>query len=108
MRSLGYTPTVIETNKYLKSNGPQIDFAKFLDILHAEELKGDTLVEVIRAFKGLDSKNQGVIPAAELINLLSSFGEKMSKEEVLAVLKRMNVNNKVPIAKVIQYVSSPV
>lgn len=81
-----------------------------MDILHAEEQKGDPLVEVIKAFKGLDSQHKDVIHTTELVNLLSSFGEKMSKNEINAVLKRMriNANDNVPIAKIIQYISTSI
>ena len=67
------------------------------------------MVEVIKAFRGLDSSRKDLVHASELVNLLSTFGEKMSKNEVAAVLKKMhiNTNDKVPIAKILQYIGTP-
>uniref|UniRef100_A0A183TVL8 Calmodulin-like protein 4 n=1 Tax=Toxocara canis TaxID=6265 RepID=A0A183TVL8_TOXCA len=108
MRSLGYSPTVPETVRYFKDHNKKVDFASFLEILHVDSGKGDPMIEIIRALKGIDHKNQGWITVPEFVSILSSVGEKMSREEIEHVLRQLDVKsgNKVPYAKLIQFISS--
>ncbi|KAM3720907.1 Calmodulin-like protein [Dirofilaria immitis] len=60
MRSLGYTPTIPETIQYFRKYGQKLDFPCFLEILNQENHKNDPVEEITGAFRGIDSKNQGV------------------------------------------------
>ncbi|KHN89078.1 Uncharacterized protein C9orf78 [Toxocara canis] len=93
MRSLGYSPTVPETVRYFKDHNKKVDFASFLEILHVDSGKGDPMIEIIRALKGIDHKNQGWITVPEFVSILSSVGEKMSREEIEHVLRQLDVKS---------------
>ncbi|MCP9260540.1 hypothetical protein DINM_003533 [Dirofilaria immitis] len=85
MRSLGYTPTIPETIQYFRK--------------YVEEITG--------AFRGIDSKNQGWITVPEFINILSSVGEKMSREEIYNVLEQLNItDDRVPFNSLLNLISS--
>ncbi|KAH7721976.1 Hepatocellular carcinoma-associated antigen 59 family protein [Aphelenchoides avenae] len=104
MRSLGYTPTVSEARQYIERNGHSIDFAKFLELLHEEQNRGDPSMEVIRALRGIDENNRGYMTRQEFTNLLCSFGEKLSPQEVDHILRGMRItSDQVPLAKVVRY-----
>lgn len=82
--------------------GHSIDFAKFLEILYLESQKADPVNEISQAFNSF--KGRGFINKSELASLLTTFGEKMGKEEVEVVLKAMKIEGEiVPIAKIINY-----
>ncbi|VDK48510.1 unnamed protein product [Anisakis simplex] len=108
MRSLGYSPTVPETMNYFQEHDKRVDFAAFLEILHADGAKGDPMVEITRALKNIDHKNQGWITVPELSSILSSVGEKMSREEIQRLLRQLDLkdSNKVPYAKLIRLISA--
>uniref|UniRef100_A0A915Q5H0 EF-hand domain-containing protein n=1 Tax=Setaria digitata TaxID=48799 RepID=A0A915Q5H0_9BILA len=91
MRSLGYSPTVPETIQYFHKYGEKLNFPSFLEILHEESQKSDPIQEIIGALRGIDSKKQGWITVPEFINILSSIGEKMSREEIYNVLQQLDV-----------------
>uniref|UniRef100_A0AC34QGK6 EF-hand domain-containing protein n=1 Tax=Panagrolaimus sp. JU765 TaxID=591449 RepID=A0AC34QGK6_9BILA len=106
IRSLGYAPTIPETKAYIKKFGNLIDFAKFLEILHAEDVKAPPVTEISKALQNLDRKNRGFVSKSEFATLLTSFGEKMSRDEVEMVLRVLRIQSDVvPIAKIIQYMS---
>uniref|UniRef100_A0A915ACD7 Calmodulin n=1 Tax=Parascaris univalens TaxID=6257 RepID=A0A915ACD7_PARUN len=108
MRSLGYSPTVPETVKYFNDHNKKVDFASFLEILHADSEKGDPMVEIIAALKGIDPKNQGWITVPEFVSILSSVGERISREEIDNILLQLDLksSSRVPYAKLIQFLSS--
>jgi calmodulin len=103
LRSLGCCPTVAETKGYIKKFGHNIDFAKFLEIIHLEEQKPDPIQEITNAFSNFQ-KSRGFIHKSELGALLNSFGEKMGKEEIAVIFRAMKIEGEsVPIAKISQY-----
>lgn len=108
MRSLGYSPTVPETVKYFNDHNKKVDFASFLEILHADSEKGDPMVEIIAALRGIDPKNQGWITVPEFVSILSSVGERISREEIDNILLQLDLksSSRVPYAKLIQSLSS--
>jgi calmodulin len=103
LRSLGCCPTVAETKGYIKRFGHNVDFAKFLEIIHLEEQKPDPIQEITKAFSNFQ-KSRGFIHKSELGALLNSFGEKMGKEEIAVIFRAMKIEGEiVPIAKISQY-----
>uniref|UniRef100_A0A914XPL2 EF-hand domain-containing protein n=1 Tax=Plectus sambesii TaxID=2011161 RepID=A0A914XPL2_9BILA len=91
MRSLGYSPTVQESQVYFKSKNGKIDFACFLDVLHEHQRKGDPIKEVLMAFRSHDRQRKGVIPAKELRAILTGMGERMAPQEIDRVFREANV-----------------
>ncbi|VDK79201.1 unnamed protein product [Litomosoides sigmodontis] len=107
MRSLGYTPTIPETIEYFRKYGEKLDFPCFLEILHQENQKGDPIQEIISALRGIDSKNQGWITVSEFVSILSSVGEKMSREEIYSVLQQLDITGgRVPFNSLLDFISN--
>uniref|UniRef100_A0A7E4VBV3 EF-hand domain-containing protein n=1 Tax=Panagrellus redivivus TaxID=6233 RepID=A0A7E4VBV3_PANRE len=105
LRTLGCSPTVPETKRYVKQFGASIDFAKFLEIVHLENQKPSAVSQVAQALENLDQYSRGYISAHELTTLLTSFGEKMGKAEVATILRAMRASNDViPFAKITQFI----
>ncbi|CAG9535967.1 unnamed protein product [Cercopithifilaria johnstoni] len=107
MRSLGYTPTIPETIQYFRKYGQKLDFPSFLEILHQENQKGDPIQEIIGALRGIDSKKQGWITVSEFVGILSSVGEKMSREEIYNVLQQLDITGgRVPFRSLLDFILS--
>ncbi|VDM97112.1 unnamed protein product, partial [Thelazia callipaeda] len=104
MRSLGYIPTIPETIQYFRQ---KLNFPSFLEILHKENQKGDPLQEIIGALHGIDPRNQGWITVLEFIGILSTVGEKMSREEIYNVLQQLDVTGgRVPFSTLLNFISN--
>ena len=58
-----------------------IDFATFLEVMHEHSEKEKCQQEVTAAFRAHDRGGQGSVPAGELFNILTRFGEKISEGE---------------------------
>jgi Ca2+-binding EF-hand superfamily protein len=58
-----------------------MSFADFLDVMHIHSTKESIPKELIDAFKGSDPGKKGVIPAKDLWNILTKWGEKISPRE---------------------------
>jgi len=99
LRSLGYSPTVDESEKLFKEKTKKIDFAAFLDILHQYSQKEPPSTEVLAAFRSHDRARRGQISAFELKSILTGLGEKLTTQEVDAIFKEANI----PTSGTIQY-----
>lgn len=65
----------------MKQKGGKMSFADFLDVMHIHSSKESIPKELLDAFKGSDPGNRGVIPAKDLWNILTKWGEKISPRE---------------------------
>ncbi|CAB3408276.1 unnamed protein product [Caenorhabditis bovis] len=106
LRSLGYSPTSAKTMEYFKRhNRKPIEFSTFLEIAKEEQNSGDSLTEIIKALRGLDRDGSKAMPSRELRAILSSVGERLTKQEIDYLLSQVEVNGMVPHQKLIQYIS---
>ena len=62
-------------------SGGKIDFAKFLDILHAHSQREQPYRDIMSAFRSHDRKRTGTIAAKELKSILLNMGEHLKKHE---------------------------
>jgi len=92
MRSLGYCPTIEESERYFKEAGNKVDFAKFLDMLHGHAQREQAYGEIMAAFRSHDRSKSGYISAKELRSILLGMGEKMKPREVDAIFKEASIN----------------
>ncbi|XP_029450589.1 myosin light polypeptide 6-like isoform X1 [Rhinatrema bivittatum] len=101
MRALGQNPTNAEVIKVLGNPKPEelstkmLDFERFLPMLMAvsknrEQGTHEDYVEGLRVF---DKEGNGTVNAAELRHVLVSLGEKMSEEEVEALVAGQEDSN---------------
>lgn len=84
MRSLAFSPTIVEAQKYFVENHKEgrIDFATFVSILDKHSRLEKCQQDIVDAFKAHDRSGEGVVSAAELRHILTQFGDKMSSAEV--------------------------
>ena len=59
----------------------RIDFATFVSILDKHSRHEKCQQDIVDAFKAHDRSGNGVVPAAELRQILTQFGDKMSSAE---------------------------
>lgn len=95
MRSLGYSPTIWEGQKYLKNYDKgfrdYISFDQFLEIMNKHLNQENPAKEVQKAFKLSDKMNRGFIGAQELAHILMHTGERLTHREVAQMFKSANI-----------------
>ncbi|VDD94180.1 unnamed protein product, partial [Enterobius vermicularis] len=109
MRSLGYSPTIQETINYFQDYGcKKVDFASFLQILHAETKKEHPMKQIMAALQCIDRTKRGWITVPEFVSILSSVGEKMSREEIENAVRYLDENRtgRITYPKLMQFISS--
>jgi calmodulin len=94
MRSLGQNPTDAELadmiNEVDADGNGTIDFPEFLTMI---KIKGsDSEEEILEAFKVFDKNGNGYISPAELRQVLTSLGEKLSDEEVDEMVREADID----------------
>ncbi|KAL3512481.1 hypothetical protein ACH5RR_025198 [Cinchona calisaya] len=96
MRSLGLNPTEAELQDMIDEVDPDvnetINFHHFLDLMarKIEETVSEDLLK--EAFQVFDKDRTGFISAAELRQVLTTQGDKMTDEEVDEMLKEADVD----------------
>ncbi|XP_040993059.1 calmodulin-7-like [Juglans microcarpa x Juglans regia] len=101
MRSLGQNPTEPELQEMINEadtdNNGTINFVEFLELM-ARVMKDAALEEELReAFRVFDKDQDGLISEAELRNVMTNLGEKLTKEEVDEMIREVDMdgNNQV-------------
>jgi len=90
LRALGQNPTESEVKRLVQNqrNDGRISFETFLPILQAVSSKPikDTVDDFVEGLRHFDKDGNGFISSAELRHMLTSLGEKMSEEDVEALI----------------------
>ncbi|XP_029139167.1 calmodulin-like protein 4 [Protobothrops mucrosquamatus] len=115
MRSLGTSPTLGEVARHLQLHkigkyvNEELEFSTFLTIMYRQIQQEDPRNEILLAMLMLDQQRTGFISVAELQAKLMNLGEKLSKEEVDALLKNAKVghNGLVRYEDLIQSITLP-
>lgn len=96
MRSLGQTPTEAELKDMIAevdaNKDGTIDFKEFLGLMSRQSKGRDSQEELREAFKVFDKDGNGYISAAELRHVMTSLGEKLTDEEVDAMMKEADAD----------------
>nr|KAG5701817.1 hypothetical protein BaRGS_019028 [Batillaria attramentaria] len=77
MRSLSYSPTREEINRYFKkhvSNDGRIDFASFLDVMHDHSSVENCQKELKEALVAQDRSHSGYVSSAQIRQILTTMG----------------------------------
>jgi len=94
LRALGQNPTEAEVKRLVQTQGAQpkasdrVSFETFLPILQAVSSKKitDTADDFVEGLRHFDKDGNGFISSAELRHMLTSLGERMSEEDVEALI----------------------
>jgi len=110
MRSLGMSPTSTELRQYMKERMGKVAFSDFLDIMHSHSKKESIPKELLEAFRNMDTKKRGTIPARDLWNILVKWGEKLSPKEADQIFREANIqmNGTVRYEEFVKIVCAPV
>eukprot|EP00937_MAST-01D_sp_MAST-1D-sp2_P003834 g3834.t1 len=95
MRSLGQSPTVAQlqdmANEADADGSGTVGFPAFLDMMARKMRDTDSEEEILEAFKVFDKGGDGFISAAELRHVMTNLGEKLTDEEVGAMMREADV-----------------
>ena len=97
VRSVGQTPSNAEVADYIKeidsdSTGT-FDYASLVALLERHWKAPEAADQVIEAFKIFDPDGTGNIPSSEMRTVMTNLGEKLTAEEVNAMLKEADPSN---------------
>ncbi|XP_005204564.1 EF-hand calcium-binding domain-containing protein 7 isoform X1 [Bos taurus] len=90
LQHAGRNPSQKTINKYWTSQTAKLNFDDFCIILRKE--KPTSKAELLKSFKQLDVNDNGSILHTDLYKLLTKKGEKMTREEVNAIINLADVN----------------
>ncbi|NXW57001.1 EFCB7 protein, partial [Eurystomus gularis] len=90
LQQAGRNPTQKTVNKYWTSQTTTLNFDDFCNILKQE--KPATKTELLEAFGKIDRDNTGYILHDELYEILTTRGEKMTRDEVSTIIKQADFN----------------
>ncbi|XP_025862722.1 EF-hand calcium-binding domain-containing protein 7 isoform X3 [Vulpes vulpes] len=90
LQHAGRNPSQKTINKYWTPQTAKLNFDDFCIILRKE--KPTSKAELLKSFKQLDVNDNGSILHTDLYKLLTKRGEKMTQEEVNAIISLADVN----------------
>ncbi|NWI62331.1 EFCB7 protein, partial [Todus mexicanus] len=90
LQQAGRNPSQKTLNKYWASETATLNFDDFCTILKQE--KPATKTELLEAFGKIDADNTGYILHDELYKILTTRGEKMTRDEVSTIIKQADFN----------------
>ncbi|KAK3093493.1 hypothetical protein FSP39_016409, partial [Pinctada imbricata] len=96
MRSLGQAPTDAEVHKMisdvdLNTNG-MVEFDEFITMMQKYQHNMNPEEEMLEAFRVFDKDGNGYISADELSHVMTTLGEKLSRDEVDAMIKEADLD----------------
>lgn len=97
LRCSGLNPTIGICHKHgatKKKGEKQYTFEEFLPCYEAiiKEKEDGTYADYMTAFRTFDREGQGVISAAEMRNILTSYGERLDDKEVDDIVRYIDLN----------------
>ncbi|XP_041359620.1 EF-hand calcium-binding domain-containing protein 7-like isoform X3 [Gigantopelta aegis] len=90
LQQSGRNPSQRTLEKYWKYDTDSLTFNDFVDICQQEH--ATTAEDLMKAFKKIDVNGDGYISLDELHDTLTSKGEKMSEDEVRAIIDEVDEN----------------
>lgn len=96
MKKLGSNPTDDDIQQMIKSvddNGDgEIDFDEFLILMSTKKKNEDPDKELMDAFKVFDADSSGTISRKELKKLMKQLGQKLSDQELDAMMEEVDTD----------------
>ncbi|XP_028666777.1 EF-hand calcium-binding domain-containing protein 7 [Erpetoichthys calabaricus] len=91
LQQAGRNPSQKTLNKYWGPKTSKLNFDDFCEILRKEKPTGRS--ELMQAFREIDVNGDGFITHSELYKVLTSKGERMTREEVKAIISVADTNS---------------
>ncbi|OHT01837.1 calmodulin [Tritrichomonas foetus] len=86
MRSIGQNPSDNELQEMIKQadadGSGTIQFEQFLKLMSAQKSEGESLEEIIEAFRVFDTDGDGKFSTADMTRILKNLGEPLTQEEI--------------------------
>ena len=95
LRACGASPSQQELEMAIQSSGDKsnlINFEKFIDLYEKLINNQDSEEDIINELKKLDKNGNGTITVNDLKNLLTNFGEVLTKEEIDDIIQESNAD----------------
>jgi len=97
MRALYQHPTEAQLSEVVQEvengHGGKVDFPEFIEILVKNMSETDAEEELLEAFKILDPEGFGYVNSAEMRNVLTTLGEKLSDDDLDDMIKEGDSND---------------
>lgn len=90
LQQAGRNPTMKAMNKFWKIDTESVSFDEFCRVAH--QIPQTTESDIIKAFRKIDINGDGYITNSELKKMLTTKGEKMTTEEVQAIIDEVDEN----------------
>ncbi|XP_025109120.1 EF-hand calcium-binding domain-containing protein 7-like isoform X8 [Pomacea canaliculata] len=90
LQQTGRNPTPKVVQRYWDENTESISFAEFVDICRKEP--PTSVDDLLRAFRKFDINGDGYISLEELYKVMTMKGEKLSRQEVKAMIDEVDEN----------------
>ncbi|XP_033738975.1 EF-hand calcium-binding domain-containing protein 7-like isoform X8 [Pecten maximus] len=90
LQESGRNPSERVLKKYWNSSTDGISFDDFVDICRKEHVTSDD--EMMKAFRKIDTNGDGYLSLDELFKIMTSKGEKMTRQEVREIIDEVDEN----------------
>lgn len=109
IRALGRKHTEAEVKDITGKMGDQVSMQEFLDFMR-KPYDGPTEADLLTALQAFDGQDSGYLRQSELVNLLTTLGEKMTEQEVQQIMKEVKVDQegKIFIQDFAKFLCTPV
>ncbi|XP_021359767.1 EF-hand calcium-binding domain-containing protein 7-like isoform X12 [Mizuhopecten yessoensis] len=90
LQETGRNPTERVLKKYWRSDTEGLSFDDFVDICRKEPVTSEE--EIMKAFRKIDTNGDGFLSLEELFKIMTSKGEKMTRQEVREIIDEVDEN----------------
>ncbi|ELU17547.1 hypothetical protein CAPTEDRAFT_202961 [Capitella teleta] len=98
LRSIGYNPSENEINELLEKYDPEgdgmVEFGTFVELMSQVKRQGESSEDIEAAFRAFDHGSSGCVEVAELREMLTTRGEKLTEDEADEFLAFADPNGK--------------
>lgn len=81
-RQLGLAPSYADVEKCEEQNGNQLDYNTFQQFASQSTHPEDNIEDLVSAFAYFDPNNEGTLTVQQMRNILTTFGEPLTTEEM--------------------------
>ncbi|CDI86395.1 myosin light chain TgMLC1, putative [Eimeria praecox] len=92
-RQLGLAPSYADVEKFEKENGSQLDYSTFQQFAAQSTHPEDNIEDLVGAFAHFDPNGTGTLTVQQMRNILMTFGEPLTKEEMGVVESKFFTGN---------------